>query len=50
MNALMAIPNLISILCLSGVIVAETKKYLWSGNINNAEQELTHEPACVSVS
>jgi AGCS family alanine or glycine:cation symporter len=50
MNALMAIPNLISILCLSGVIVAETKKYLWSGNINSAEQQIAPEPACVSVS
>jgi len=38
LNAMMAIPNLISILCLSGVIVAETKKYLWSGNIDAAEQ------------
>jgi AGCS family alanine or glycine:cation symporter len=34
MNALMAIPNLISILALSGVIVHETRKYLWSGNID----------------
>jgi AGCS family alanine or glycine:cation symporter len=31
LNALMAIPNLISLLLLSGVIVSETKKYLWSG-------------------
>jgi len=28
MNAIMAIPNLISLLALSGVIVAETKHYL----------------------
>ena len=34
MNALMAIPNLISILALSAVIVHETRKYLWSGNID----------------
>jgi AGCS family alanine or glycine:cation symporter len=34
MNALMAIPNLISILALSGVIVHETRKYLWNGNID----------------
>ncbi len=33
-NALMAIPNLISLLLLSGVIVAETRKYLWSGNLD----------------
>lgn len=31
MNALMAIPNLLSLLFLSGVIVSETKRYLWSG-------------------
>ena len=28
-NGLMAIPNLVSLLALSGVIVAETRKYLW---------------------
>ncbi len=33
-NGLMAIPNLISLIFLNGVIVAETKKYLWSGNID----------------
>ncbi len=34
MNALMAIPNLISLLLLSGVLVKETNKYLWSGNLD----------------
>jgi AGCS family alanine or glycine:cation symporter len=34
MNAMMAIPNLISLIFLSGIIVSETKKYLWSGNID----------------
>lgn len=34
MNALMAIPNLISLLCLSGIIVQETKKYLWDGQLD----------------
>ena len=29
-NALMAIPNLLSLLLLSGVLVKETDKYLWS--------------------
>ena len=29
MNALMAMPNLLSLLLLSGVIVTETKRYLW---------------------
>jgi AGCS family alanine or glycine:cation symporter len=33
-NALMAVPNLIALLLLNGVIVAETRKYLWSGNID----------------
>ena len=34
MNALMAIPNLISLLLLSGVIVRETKHYLWNNNLD----------------
>jgi len=34
MNALMAIPNLISLLLLSGIIVQETRKYLWSGRLD----------------
>ena len=33
-NALMALPNLISLIFLSGVIVNETKKYLWNGNLD----------------
>jgi len=33
MNALMAIPNLISLLLLSGVIVKETRDYLWEGDL-----------------
>ena len=33
-NAFMAIPNLIALLLLSGVIVNETKKYLWSNNLD----------------
>ncbi len=37
MNALMAIPNLVTLLALNGVIVAETKKYLWDGNIEKDE-------------
>jgi AGCS family alanine or glycine:cation symporter len=31
-NGLMALPNLISLVALNGLIVAETKKYLWEGN------------------
>ncbi|MCX6152187.1 MAG: sodium:alanine symporter family protein [Ignavibacteriales bacterium] len=33
-NGLMAIPNLISLIALSGVLVAETKKYLWDKNLD----------------
>lgn len=35
-NGLMAIPNLISLIALNGVIVAETRKYLWSGDLDRA--------------
>jgi AGCS family alanine or glycine:cation symporter len=35
-NALMAIPNLISLIVLSGVIVSQTRKYLWAGDIELA--------------
>lgn len=38
-NALMAIPNLISLLLLSGVVVKETRKYLWSGNLDKDMDE-----------
>lgn len=34
MNAFMAIPNLISLLFLSGIIVHETRKYLWRGHLD----------------
>ena len=37
MNALMAIPNLLSLILLSGVLASETKKYLWSGGLDNHE-------------
>jgi AGCS family alanine or glycine:cation symporter len=33
-NALMALPNLVSLIFLSGVIVNETKKYLWNDNLD----------------
>ncbi|MCG0276374.1 MAG: sodium:alanine symporter family protein, partial [Thermosediminibacteraceae bacterium] len=32
-NGLMAIPNLISLIALSGVLIAETRKYVWEGNL-----------------
>ena len=34
LNALMAVPNLLSLLFLSGVIVHETKTYLWDKNLD----------------
>ena len=34
-NACMAIPNLLSLIFLSGVIVHETRKYLWHGHLND---------------
>ena len=33
-NGLMAIPNLISLIVLNGVIVAETRHYLWNNNLD----------------
>ena len=30
----MAVPNLISLIALSGVGVAETRRYLWSDNLD----------------
>ncbi|MDR0733733.1 MAG: sodium:alanine symporter family protein [Dysgonamonadaceae bacterium] len=37
-NGLMAIPNLIALLLLSGVIVSETKKYLWNGSLDDPDE------------
>ncbi len=39
MNALMAIPNLISLLMLNGIIVHETRKYLWRNNLEKDMEE-----------
>jgi len=36
-NALMAIPNVVSLFALTNVVVAETRKYLWQGDINAQE-------------
>jgi AGCS family alanine or glycine:cation symporter len=35
-NGLMAVPNLISLVALNGVIAAETRRYLWSGNLEQS--------------
>ena len=39
----MAIPNLVSLLLLSGVIARETKKYLWEGSLDEV-MENQYEP------
>ena len=39
MNALMAIPNLLSLVFLSGVIVSETRKYLWNNKLDEYSNE-----------
>ena len=39
MNALMAIPNLLSLICLSGIIVHETRKYLWRNRLDREMNE-----------
>lgn len=39
MNALMAIPNLLSLLFLSGIIVHETRKYLWHDRLDEGMPE-----------
>ena len=39
MNALMAIPNLIALLLLSGVLIKETNRFLWSGKIDDEDSE-----------
>jgi len=41
MNALMAIPNLVSLLLLSGVIVRETRHYLWNKNLDEEGGEIS---------
>ena len=41
-NALMAIPNIISLLLLSGVVASETKKYLNKDHINEYDPTIEH--------
>jgi len=36
---MMAIPNLVSLLVLNGLLVSETRKYLWSGNLEKDASE-----------
>ena len=37
MNALMAIPNLLSLIFLSGIIVHETRKFLWRNRLDKSD-------------
>ena len=39
LNGLMAIPNIISLLLLSGVLVRETRKYLWSKQLDKESDD-----------
>jgi AGCS family alanine or glycine:cation symporter len=39
MNAMMAIPNLVALLLLSGVAAQETKKYLWANRLDDEMEE-----------
>jgi len=43
MKALMAIPNLVSLFLLNGVIVAETRKYLWENRLDEYAPETATE-------
>ena len=39
-NGLMAVPNLISLLALQTILVTETRKYLWSGNLEQSGDQV----------
>jgi AGCS family alanine or glycine:cation symporter len=41
MNALMALPNILSLALLSGVIAKETRKYLWEGDLEATDRDGT---------
>ena len=38
-NGLMAVPNLISLVALAGVVAAETDRYLWSGDLEASDTD-----------
>ncbi len=44
-NAMMALPNLVALLLLSGVVVRETEKYLWSGKLGSSSEPVPEEEA-----
>jgi AGCS family alanine or glycine:cation symporter len=37
-NGLMAVPNLATLIALNGVIVSETRRYLWSGRLDDVAE------------
>ncbi len=39
-NGLMAVPNLVSLLALSGVVAAETRRHLWDGDLDGDGSEV----------
>lgn len=39
MNAFMALPNILSLLFLSGILVSETRKYLWNDRLDDSVDE-----------
>jgi AGCS family alanine or glycine:cation symporter len=49
-NGLMAIPNLISLIALNGVVVAETRRYLWNNNLDGGAPPVPDEVAPIAVS
>jgi alanine or glycine:cation symporter, AGCS family len=44
-NGLMAVPNLISLLALSGMVAAETRAFLWEGDIDRTAEDGLAPPA-----
>ena len=50
MNALMAIPNLLSLIFLSGIIVHETRKFLWRNRLDKSEASFCSTLRSISVS
>ena len=45
MNALMAIPNLVSLLLLSGMIARETQHYLWNNHLDEKANDDESAPS-----
>ena len=37
-NALMAVPNIVVVLALSGMVARETRHYVWDGNLDEADK------------